>query len=203
LHQHISCSSISLIVVKRKKEGNYVLDEALTANPYPTWQKLEELVDKGKIRNIGISNFNIRRIQNLTANPLKYKPAVNQVELNFWNPQPELLKWAKEHDLILEAYSPLGGSNEVGKTLSHPVVKSIAKELGITPAQVIISWHVQRGTIVLPKSVTPSRIEENLQIFSLPQDLFDKLEKAATSHEPHRTGNPSNRWGLDFDIFDD
>jgi len=186
-----------------KKEGNNLLDEALTVNPYPTWKKLEELVDKGKIKNIGISNFNIPRIENLTANPLKYKPAVNQVELNFWNPQPELLKWAKEHDLFLESYSPLGGSGEVGETLSQPVVKSIAHDLGITPAQVIISWHVQRGTIVLPKSVTPSRIEENLHIVSLPQDSFDKLETAATSQEPHRTNNPSKNWGLEFDIFDD
>jgi len=161
------------------------------------------LVDKGKIRNIGISNFNIPRIKNLTENPLKYSPAVNQVELNFWNPQPELLKWAKDHGLPLQAYSPLGGNNEVGKTFSHPLVKSIAKGLGITPAQVIISWHVQRGTIVLPKSVTPSRIKENLHVVALPQESFEKLEKAAISHKPHRTANPSKSWGLDFDIFDD
>jgi len=70
-------------------------------------------------------------------------------------------QWAKEHDLILEAYSPLGGSNEVGKTLSQPVVKSIAKELGITPAQVIISWHVQRGVshIGVLSYVTVSHIQ--------------------------------------------
>lgn len=91
------------------------LDWALTENPYPTWKKLEEMVEKGKVRNIGISkcvplfnyscnfielkykscSFNIRRIQNLTANPLKIKPYVNQVELNYWNPQPELLKVRK------------------------------------------------------------------------------------------------------------
>lgn len=128
-----------------KKGSDQVLDEALTANPYPTWKKLEELVDKGKIRNIGISNFNIPRIKNLTANPLKYQPAVNQVELSFWNPQPELLVWAREHSLQLEAYSPLGSNNQVGKTLTQPVIKAIAKELSITPAQVVISWMVQRG----------------------------------------------------------
>lgn len=90
-------------------------------------------------------SFNIARIQNLTANPLKYKPAVNQVELNFWNPQPELLKWSKENGLLLEAYSPLGSNNQVKETLSVPEVKEIAEKLHITPAQVIISWHVQRG----------------------------------------------------------
>jgi diketogulonate reductase-like aldo/keto reductase len=187
-----------------KREGDHeVFDEDLTANPYPTWQKLEELVEKGKIRNIGISNFNIRRIKNLTANPLKVKPAVNQVELNFWNPQPELLKWSKENGLLLQAYSPLGSDQQVGKTLSQPDVKAIAKDLGITPAQVVISWHIQRGTVVLPKSVTPSHIEQNFKAVVLPQDLFDKLEEAATSHEPQRVLNPSKEWGLDFDIFDD
>lgn len=185
-----------------KKEGNNVIDEDLTADPYPTWQKLEELVDKGKIRNIGISNFNIRRIQNLTANKLKYQPAVNQVELNFWNPQPELLQWSKENGLLLEAYSPLGSDKQVGKSLSVPEVKDIACKLGITPAQVIISWSVQRGTIVLPKSVTPSRIVENLEVFEIPQEDFERLERAAVSHPPQRVVNPSSGWKLPFDVFD-
>lgn len=159
-------------------KGTSDVDEALTADPYPTWQKLEELVEKGKIRNIGISkcaalpsfkvpsvnhksSFNIPRVKNLTANNLKIHPAVNQVELNFWNPQPELLAWSKENGLLLEAYSPLGSNKQVKETLSQPAVRKIADTLGITPAQAVISWHVQRGTVVLPKSVTPSRVEEN------------------------------------------
>jgi diketogulonate reductase-like aldo/keto reductase len=185
-----------------KKDGNNILDEDLTADPYPTWQKLEELVDKGKIRNVGISNFNIRRIQNLTSNPLKYQPAVNQVELNFWNPQTELLKWSKENALLLEAYSPLGSSKQVGESLAVPEVKDLACKLGMTPAQVIISWHVQRGTVVLPKSVTPSRIVENFHIFEIPQEDFERLEKAAASHPPKRVMNPSKGWKLPFDVFD-
>lgn len=72
-------------------------------------------------------------------------PAVNQVELSYWNPQPELLKWCKEYGLLLEAYSPLGSSKQVKETLQLPEVQSIAQELNITPAQVIISWQVQRG----------------------------------------------------------
>ncbi|OSC98051.1 hypothetical protein PYCCODRAFT_1376010 [Trametes coccinea BRFM310] len=186
-----------------KKGSNNELDPELTANPYPTWQKLEELVDKGKVRNIGVSNFNIPRLRNLTANPLKYKPAVNQVELNYWNPQPELLQWAKENNLLLEAYSPLGSNKQVKETLQLPEVKAIAEALNITPAQVIISWHVQRGTVVLPKSVTPSRVVENFQVVKLPDELFNKLEKAATSHPPQRVLNPSKSWNLPFDVFDD
>ncbi|KAJ6477162.1 NADP-dependent oxidoreductase domain-containing protein [Mycena vitilis] len=184
-----------------KKDGK-PYDKNLTENPYPTWQKLEEMVEKGKIRNIGVSNFNIRRLENLTANPLKFKPAVNQVELSYWVPQPDLVKWSKENNMLLEAYSPLGSTGKVGDTLAVPEIKEIAAELGMTPAQVVISWHVQRGTVVLPKSVTPSRIVENLQARALPTALFDKLETAATSHKPYPRLNPSKSWGLDFDLFD-
>ncbi|KAF8740715.1 hypothetical protein AX14_007614 [Amanita brunnescens Koide BX004] len=174
------------------------IDFDLTENPYPTWQKLEELVEKGKIRNIGVSNFNIRRLTNLTSNALKIKPAVNQVEINFWFPQPELIEWSKENNILLEAYSPLGSAERVRKSLSVPEVREISTELGITPAQVIISWLVQRGTVVLPKSVTPSRIEENIQIVALPEAVFKKLEKAATSHKPQRGSNPSKKWGVEI-----
>ncbi|KDQ07520.1 hypothetical protein BOTBODRAFT_192345 [Botryobasidium botryosum FD-172 SS1] len=177
------------------------IDYDLTNNPYPTWKKLEELVDKGKIRNIGVSNFNIRRLRNLTDNGLRYKPVINQVELNYFNPQPELVKWSKENGILLEAYSPLGSNKQVGESLNIPEVKGIAKQLGITPAQVLISWQAQRGTVVLPKSVTPSRIEENLQVFRLPTKLYEKLETAATSHKPQRVGDPSKAWGID--IFED
>ncbi|KAJ7726488.1 NADP-dependent oxidoreductase domain-containing protein [Mycena metata] len=184
-----------------RKDGQ-PYDKNLTENPYPTWQKLEEMVEKGKVRNIGVSNFNVRRLENLTANPLKITPALNQVEINYWFPQPDLIKWAKEHDLLLEAYSPLGGTGKVGDTLNVPEIKEIADELGMTPAQVVVSWHVQRGTVVLPKSVTPARVIENLQVRALPAALFEKLEKAATGHKPYPRLNPSKGWGLDFDIFD-
>lgn len=113
------------------------VDLALTENPYPTWQAMEALVAKGKARNIGVSkcvrpcsrvmltkgSFNARRLANLTANKLAHVPAVNQVELNFWNPQPELVKWAREHNVILEAYSPLGSTRQVGESLKVPEVR--------------------------------------------------------------------------------
>ncbi|KAF5367760.1 hypothetical protein D9758_009844 [Tetrapyrgos nigripes] len=141
--------------------GPEAYDADLTANPYPTWKKLEEMVEKGKVRNIGVSNFNIQRMKNLTANPLKILPAINQVEINYFLPQPKLVEWSKQSGILLEAYSPLGSDKRVKESLNAPVVKEISEELGITPAQVMISWHVQRGTIVLPKSVTPCRIVEN------------------------------------------
>ncbi|KAG6902476.1 hypothetical protein C0995_016053 [Termitomyces sp. Mi166 len=187
------------------------LNKELTDNPYPTWQKLEEMVEKGKVRNIGIS-----KIRNLTGNPLKIKPAVNQVELSYWNPQPELVKWAKENNLLLEAYSPLGSSSRAKNSLEVPVVKEIAAELNITPAQVLISWQVQRGNVALPKSVTPSRVIQNLQskdhvlslsyvlnhhifeVTKLPPELAEKLENAATSHKPERAVDMSKNWGINI-----
>ncbi|KAG9085840.1 hypothetical protein FS749_004070, partial [Ceratobasidium sp. UAMH 11750] len=126
---------------------------------------------------------------------------VNQVELNFFNPQPGLVKWSKDNGVLLEAYSPLGSNKQVGESLKNPTVVDIASQLGVTPAQVLISWEVQRGAVVLPKSVTPCRIEENLQVFKLPDPLFQKLEKAAASHPPQRVVDPSKPWGVD--IFED
>ncbi|KAH7874220.1 NADP-dependent oxidoreductase domain-containing protein [Lentinula edodes] len=189
-----------LAVPKDGKPADY--DKELTANPYPTWQKLEEMVEKGKVRNIGVSNFNIRRLQNLTANPLKIQPAVNQVEINFWFPQVELLEFSRQTGILLEAYSPLGSAERVKDSLNVPEIKEVARMLEMTPAQVIISWHIQRGTIVLPKSETPSRVTENIHLKKLPEAAFEKIEKAVRSHKPERGSNPSKNWGLDFDIFE-
>ncbi|KAG2114319.1 NADP-dependent oxidoreductase domain-containing protein, partial [Suillus discolor] len=138
-------------------------------------------------------------LQDLIVNILKYQPAVNQVELNFWNPQPEMLQWLKENGLVLEVYSPLGNDKQVGKSL---FVKDIACKLGIIPAQVIISWSVQRGMIILPKSMTPARIAENLAVFELPQEGFGGSETAAASHPPQRVVNTSAGWKLPLDVFD-
>ncbi|KAH7096727.1 NADP-dependent oxidoreductase domain-containing protein [Auriculariales sp. MPI-PUGE-AT-0066] len=184
------------------------LDKELSENPFPTWQAMERLVAKGKARNIGVSNFTPRRLANLTANKdIKIIPAINQ-----------LVKWAAEHNVILGAYSPLGSNNQVKESLKVPEVVEAANELGITPAQVLLSWQAQRGVshthslwnstelmmpqvVVLAKSVTASRIEENMHLYELPQHLFDKIEAAAAAHPQKRIVNPSKGWG--FDIFDE
>ncbi|KAG8738556.1 hypothetical protein FRC12_016715, partial [Ceratobasidium sp. 428] len=135
------------------------------------------------------------------APDIKIKPTINQVELNFFNPQPGLVEWSKENGVLLEAYSPLGSNKQVGKALKNPTVVEIANELKINPAQVLISWQIQRGAVVLPKSVTPSRIEDNLQVFKLPDAQFQRLEKAAASYPPQRVVDPSKSWGVD--VFED
>ncbi|KAL0064268.1 hypothetical protein AAF712_008853 [Marasmius tenuissimus] len=184
----------------QKKAGKQY-DKELTSDQYQTWQKLEEMVAKGKVRNIGVSNFTIAKLEALRLNPLKIDPAVNQIEMNYWFPQSDMLEWSKKTGILIQAYSPLGSTGRVSESLNVPIVKQIANELDITPAQVIVSWLVQRGAIALPKSVTPSRIEENFHITKLPDETFQKLEESATSHKPERGLNPSKGWGLDFDIF--
>lgn len=109
-----------------------------------------------------ICSFNIRRLTNLTSEDLKYRPAVNQVEINWFNPQPALVSWSKENGVLLEAYSPLG-SLGVKQALEVQAVKGVAKQLGISPAQVMLSWLHQRGIVILPKSANTERIKENLE----------------------------------------
>lgn len=144
----------------KDSNGKVILDKALTEDPSPTWEVLESLVKKGKIKHIGISNFNIRRTEQLLSKA-SIKPDVNQCELNFSNPQPELLKFCKENEILLEAYSPLGSTG--AKERDHPVIVKIAEKHGVDPANVLISWQVHRGVVCLPKSVTPSRIESNFK----------------------------------------
>jgi len=188
------------IAHKRGSFGGTTTNHELSEDPFPTWQAMERLVESGRARNIGVSNFNIRRLAKLMSNPMKVTPAINQVEIHLFNPQPEMIKWGEEHGVVIQAWGPLSGS--VGrlmldKALSAPEIKESAEELGLTPGQVIMSWHVQRGTVVLPKSVTPSRIIENLHVVKLPDAIFEKIEKAATSYPRVRLFDPSRSWGLD------
>lgn len=138
-----------------------------------TWE-LMQLLPKDKARNIGVSNFSINNLKDLMASPnFKVVPAVNQIELHPRLPQTELIQWCKEKNIQIEAYSPLGSMD--APILSEPLILDIAKKLNVTPAQVVISWHVQRGYIVLPKSIHANRIESNLQTFVLPEEDFNKI----------------------------
>ncbi|KKY20939.1 putative aldo-keto reductase [Phaeomoniella chlamydospora] len=156
-----------------------------------TWAALEALVAKGKIRSIGVSNFTKDKIEDLLKTA-KIKPAVNQIEAHPYLQQRELLKWAKEQGVVITGYSPLG-NNVYGypRVVDDPLVIETAKSLGKTPAQLLISWAIQRGTAVLPKSVTPERIQSNFEDFELPEDTFQAisgLERGLRMNIPLRTG---------------
>ncbi|KAF7563380.1 hypothetical protein G7046_g736 [Stylonectria norvegica] len=147
-----------------------------------TWKAMEALVKKGKIRTIGVSNFTRKKVEELLAKA-EIKPAVNQIEAHPYLQQPELLDWLKSQDIVIEAYSPLGNNiYNLPRGVDDPTVVEIAKALGKQSAQVLVQWAVQRGTVVLPKSVTPERIAKNFEDFELPQDAFDKIAALDRKH---------------------
>ena len=139
-----------------------------------TWRAFETLYSDSRIRAIGVSNFQPHHLDRL-ARESPIVPAVNQIELHPYLQQPELRTYHAEHDIATEAWSPLAKGGEL---LAEPVVTALADKHGRTPAQVVLRWHLQLGNVVIPKSVTPSRIRENLDVFGFDLDEGDLAELA-------------------------
>ncbi|KAH6887434.1 NADP-dependent oxidoreductase domain-containing protein [Thelonectria olida] len=169
--------------------------ELADIDPAVTYAAMEKLLQTGKVRAIGVSNFTKNRLDNLLSKTTVV-PAVNQIEAHPYLQQPELLDYCKSKGIQLAAYSPLG-NNQTGeaRTVDDPLVAELGKELDLDIGQVLYSWGVQRGTVVLPKSVTPSRIESNIKVKELPREAFDKLNGL----ERNKRYNWQTRWG--YDIF--
>ncbi|KAJ5579896.1 uncharacterized protein N7459_005881 [Penicillium hispanicum] len=158
-----------------------------------TWAALEKLVAAGKIRSIGISNFTIEATKDLLKTA-KIPPAANQIEAHPYLLQPGLHQFLKDSNILPVAYSPLG-NNIYGlpRVVDDPTVVEVAKKLDKDPAILLISWAIQRGSAVLPKSVTPSRIESNFQDFVIPDADFEALNKL----DRNERYNYPFRWGID------
>lgn len=125
-----------------------------------TWRALIELRDEGFVRSIGVSNFQPAHLARIVAETGEV-PAVNQIELHPYFQQLGLRREHADRDIVTEAWSPLAQ----GRVLDDPVIAAIAEEHSKTPAQVVIRWHLQTGNVVFPKSVTPERLEENIDVF--------------------------------------
>jgi diketogulonate reductase-like aldo/keto reductase len=137
-----------------------------------TWRALEKLYTDGKVRSIGVSNFTVEYLERL-MNKATIIPAVNQIELHPHLSQIELRDFCKQHGIAVESYSPLCGTG--GDLLEEPVLREIGDTYGKTPAQVVIRWHIQNGLIVIPKSVTPERIRQNIDVFDFELSPDDML----------------------------
>jgi 2,5-diketo-D-gluconate reductase A len=130
-----------------------------------TWRVLEELKRDGRARSIGVSNFQLAHLERL-AGETDTVPAVNQIEAHPYLLNDEVRTFGEERGIATEAWSPIAQ----GGVLDDPVIQVIAGELDRTPAQVVLRWHIQRGSIVFPKSTTPARIQENIGLFDFELD---------------------------------
>jgi diketogulonate reductase-like aldo/keto reductase len=170
--------------------GFDVLDLFLIHWPVPhqdlyldTWRAMEKLYRDGRIRAIGVSNFNPDHLRRL-VDETDVVPVLNQVELHPYLQQEEVRKTDESLDVLTEAWGPIARGGEL---LTDPVVVRLADKHGKTPAQVVLRWHVELGNMVIPKSVTPSRIEENFDVFSFELDEED-MAAIAELDRGERTG---------------
>ena len=162
-------------------EGDYVT----------TWRTMTEFAQDGRARSIGVSNFQVPHLQRI-IDETGVVPAVNQVEVQPYFANEEVRAFGRENGIVTEAWSPIAQ----GRVLDDEVVLRVARAVRRTPAQVVLRWHVQRGDVVFPKSVTPARMQENFEIFDFTLD--DDAMQALSQLDRGQSG----RTGAHPDTFD-
>jgi len=135
-----------------------------------TWRAMEEIYNSGRVKAIGVCNFNISHLEEMMANTT-IVPAVNQIELHPYLQQTELRNYCREKGIHPESWAPIGGTG--GDLLQNPILADLAKKHGKSPAQIVLRWHIQIGQIVIPKSTHPERIAQNIDIFDFVLDASD------------------------------
>jgi diketogulonate reductase-like aldo/keto reductase len=161
----------------RDEHGRVIYDSGVTL--IETWRALERLVDEGRCKSIGLSDITLERLQEIVA-VARIKPAVVQVESHPYLPEWELLEYCQQHGIIVLAFAPLGHGMEPN-VLEDSVITGIAKRIQKTPAQVALAWSVQRGVAFLTTSATPSHIQENIDISTLPHRAMLEIKEEITT----------------------
>ena len=161
----------------RDANGNVIYDQGVTL--VDTWKALENLVDEGKCKAIGLSDVGLEQVQQI-FDAARIKPAVVHVESHPYLPEWELLNYCKENGIVLQAFAALGHGSEP-KLVEHPVITAIAKRVNKTPAQVLLAWAIQRGTALLTTATNPSWINENFEVSAIPEDAVREISEGITS----------------------
>lgn len=193
-------STISAFNLSLKKLGLNYIDLYLIHWPnhdmdltVETWKAFEEIYESRKVRTIGVSNFKPSHLEYLLKNS-KVVPAVNQIELHPYNAQHETREFCIKHNIAVESWSPL---MQGGKVLEDPIIVNLSKTYNKTPAQIVIRWHLQNELIVIPKSVTPQRIEENFNVFDF-EISSDDLIKINNLDKDQRVGPDPDGMAMRF-----
>jgi diketogulonate reductase-like aldo/keto reductase len=157
----------------RDANDKVIYDKGVTL--LDTWRALERLVDEGRCKAIGLSDVTLEQTREIFE-AARIKPTVVHVEAHPYLPQWEFLEYCRANGIVLQAFAALGHSSEP-KLLDDPVITAIAKRVNKTPAQVLLAWAIQRGTALLTTSKTPSRIKENFDVSTIPQDAVREISE--------------------------
>jgi diketogulonate reductase-like aldo/keto reductase len=157
----------------RDASGEVIYDKEVTL--LDTWRAMEGLLDEGKCKAIGLSDVSLEQVKEIFEAG-RIKPAVVHVESHPYLPEWELLDYCGKNGIVLQAFAALGHSSEP-KLLEDPIIAAVARRVNKTPAQVLLTWGIQRGTAVLTTSKTPSRIKENFDVSTLPENAMREINE--------------------------
>ncbi|MFA5841321.1 MAG: aldo/keto reductase [Candidatus Paceibacterota bacterium] len=182
-------------------ENGFLITEKISVRE--TWEAMEELVESGLVKAIGVANFTAPMLVDLLSYA-KIKPAVNQIEVHAYLQQTELINFCKYNNIVVTAYSPLGSPGNF-KDKGFPVlsedtlIKEIAERHDKSPAQILIRWGIQEKRVVIPKSVTPERIKENIDVFGF-ELSSEEMKEIASLNKNLRFVDPYKWWKIPYFI---
>lgn len=189
--KNLGLDYVDLYLIHWPLNGTFEDPNAVVSDCHKVWLEMQKVYESGKAKAIGVSNFSKSKIESLLSRPgVTVTPAVNQIEAHPLLPQPELYQYLKEKNIYIESYSPLG--SEGCPLFKDEVVQEMAAKYNVEPAQILISWGVQRGTIVLAKSVKTSRLISNKKTLVLEAEDFDRLNGLADIRGITRVGDHDN-----------